>query len=300
MNAYVFTKYSGPESQRFVTLPDPMPGPGQVQIRVRAAGVNPADWKVRSGLRRDAVPITFPAVLGREVAGVVSAVGSPDTGFAVGDAIFGASAQGCGGYRRCTVLDGSSAALIPESVSFADAATLPVAAGTAFDALDQLDLAPGSTLVVVGAGGGVGVAAVQLAAARGVRVLAVSSVAKREQVRGLGAHWIDSGPNLADRLNFSVDAALDLVGGYYLPELTGLVAGNRIVSTADVPAAQALGGAGVIRRRTRNAFNALAALVADGTVDPLVRARYQFADAERALAAVEAGHVGGKVVIDME
>ncbi|NLG56081.1 MAG: NADP-dependent oxidoreductase [Rhodococcus sp.] len=300
MDAYVFTEYGGPRTQRFIDLPDPEPGPGQIQVQVRAAGVNPADWKVREGLRQATVETTFPAVLGREVAGVVTAVGSADAGFAVGDRVFGATAAGCGGYRRCTVLDAASTALIPDAVSFADAAVLPVAAGTAFDALHELDLASGQSLLVIGAGGGVGVAALQLAAARGLNVVGVASAAKRQDVVALGGYWVESGPDLASRLPRQVDAVLDLVGGHYLDDVADLVPGDRIVTTADVTRAKQLGGRGVTRRRTRAAFTELVGLVAGGVLDPQVRSRYRFADAGKALAAVETGHTQGKVVIEFE
>ncbi len=176
--AYGFSEYGGPETQQFFDVPVPSPGPGQLLVAVHAAGVNPADWKVRAGTRKDTVPVTLPAVLGREVAGVVADVGPRVTGFAVGDAVFGATATGFGGYTEYTLVNTASAAHKPEPVSFADAATLPVAAGTAYDALTTLDLAPGSRLLVVGAGGGVGVAALQLAAAWDVTVIGVASESK--------------------------------------------------------------------------------------------------------------------------
>ncbi|KLL94822.1 NADPH:quinone reductase, partial [Rhodococcus sp. IITR03] len=112
--AYGFVEYGGPETQQLFDTPVPSPGPGQLLVAVRAAGVNPADWKVRSGRRTGSVTVHFPAVLGREVAGVVEASG-PDTGFRPGDAVFGATAEGYGGYAEYTLVDRAAAALVPES-----------------------------------------------------------------------------------------------------------------------------------------------------------------------------------------
>ncbi|WP_072688230.1 NADP-dependent oxidoreductase [Rhodococcus marinonascens] len=297
--AYGFSEYGGPETQQFFDCPAPAPGPGQLLVAVRAAGVNPADWKVREGTRRDTVPVILPAVLGREVAGVVAEVGLRVTKFAVGDPVFGATASGYGGYTDHTLVNTASAARKPPTVSFADAATLPVAAGTAYDAMNMLGLAPGARLLVVGAGGGVGVAALQLAAAREITVLGVASASKREVVESLGATWVASGIGLADRVSGQVDAVFDLVGGDALTEAAQTVANPAaIISIGDPLAARDLGGSGVERKRTSAVFAELAELVAAGTLDPRVAHRFSFERAGDALAVVESGHAGGKVVIE--
>src|SRR5438105_2959546 len=183
--AYGFSAYGGPEVQGFVELAKPVPGPGQLLVAVRAAGVNPVDWKFRAGFLRDFAPLELPAVFGQEVAGVVEAVGPDVEGFAVGDEVFG-SVTG-GGYAEYALVPAASAARKPEKVSFTDAAALPVAAATAFDGLAQLDLAEGQTLLITGVGGGVGVAAAQIACSRGIRVIGTASPAKHEFVVALGA-----------------------------------------------------------------------------------------------------------------
>ncbi|MCQ4122038.1 NADP-dependent oxidoreductase [Rhodococcus tibetensis] len=298
--AYGFREYGSPGTQQFFDVHVPSPGAGQLQVAVHAAGVNPADWKVRAGTRKDTVPITLPAVLGREVAGVVTAVGPRVTEFAVGDAVFGATATGYGGYAEHTMLNASSTAHKPESVSFADAATLPVAAGTAYDAMAMLNLPAGSRLLVIGAGGGVGVAALQLAAARGITVLGVASRSKREVVESLGAEWVESGAELTTRISEPVDAVFDLVGGSALADAAGLAREPAsIISIGDPLAARDLGGSGVERRRTTAAFTELAALVATGVLDPRVTHRFPLTQAGEALATVESGHTAGKVVIEV-
>lgn len=171
MIAYGFDEYGGPDTETFLDLPVTEPGSGQLLVAVHAAGVNPADWKVRAGNRKDTVQITLPAVLGREVSGTVVGVGSGVDGFSVGDEVFGATASGHGGYAQYTLLNAAGTAHKPEAVSWSVAATLPVAAGTAFDALRGLALTAGNTVLVLGAGGGVGSSVLQLARADGLDVL---------------------------------------------------------------------------------------------------------------------------------
>lgn len=297
--AYCFTEYGGPETQQFVEYPIPRPGPGQLQVAVHAAGVNPADWKVRAGTRKDTVPVTLPAVLGREVSGAVTSVGERVTGFSVGDAVFGATATGFGGYAEYTLTNASSTAIKPAAVSFADAAVIPVAVGTAYDALAQLDLAAGATLLVIGAGGGVGISLLQLAALGDISVTAVASRAKRDLAESLGAAWTESGPDLLSRVPSSTDAVFDVVGDD-LSGLAALVADpKQLISIGDRVAAHELGGSGVTRRRTSAVFADIAALVAAGKVDPHVTSRFPLTHAGDALALVEDGHSTGKVVITM-
>lgn len=291
--AYCFTAYGGPETQTLLELPVPGPGPGQLLVAVRAAGVNPADHKVRSGARRDSVEVSFPMPLGREASGLVMAVGDGVEGFAVGDEVFGSCAAGFGAYAEHTVLDAAGTAARPEGVSFADAATIPVAAGTAYDGVEQLALGENDTLLVIGAGGGVGTAVLQLARARGAAVVGAASEAKRELVESFGARWVSpdegAGPG--------VTAVFDLVGGEVLRTRTPQ--GARLVSVADPTLAKELGGSGVTRQRTTAAFRAVAALVADGTLDVGVRRRFPLERAGEALALVESGHSTGKTVIEI-
>src|SRR5919202_3120417 len=156
MKAYGFTRYGGPENEAFLDLPVPEPGTGELLVRVAASGVNPADWKVRAGLRRAELPLEPPVALGREVAGTVERVGAGVSGFAPGDEVFGGTVGSVGGWAELARVPASFAALRPSGVAVTDAAVLPVAAATAYDALVQLALPPGATLLVNGAGGGVG------------------------------------------------------------------------------------------------------------------------------------------------
>ncbi len=313
--AYGFTEYGGPDTQQFFEVDIPRPGPGQLVVAVRAAGVNPADWKVRIGSRKDTVPVTLPAVLGREVSGVVTAVGDDPAGahgFRVGDAVFGATAAGFGAYAEYTVVNASGTALKPAPVSFEAAATLPVACGTALDIVEQLAIVDADTVLVVGAGGGVGSAVTQLARAAGAAVLGVASTTKRGLVERNGGIWIESGDGFTARVTAAtertapVTAIVDLVGG---PAFDAAVrvgpavdseGGRRVIGIADPARAAAAGGSGVRRRRTTEVFTRLADLVARGVLDPNVQATFPLSDAGSALARVEGGHAGGKVVVTVD
>jgi NADPH:quinone reductase-like Zn-dependent oxidoreductase len=298
VRAYGFTAVGGPEFEAFLDVPEPSPGAGELLVRVRAAGVNPGDWRLRSG----AYGVEPPAVLGREVAGTVAGLGPDVTGFAVGDEVFGGCPGMVGGWAPLARVTASFAALRPDGVSAADAAVLPVAAGTAYDALTGLDLPPGATLLVNGAGGGVGVAVVQLAVARGLVVVGIASPAKADLLRGFGAVPVAYGDGMLDRVRAvgPVDAVFDLVGGHALRTVAELVPDrSRLRSVADKPLVARLGGADVTRDRSTAVLAELARLVAAGELDPHVTAVHPFDAAGAALAAVEAGHEVGKVVLEI-
>lgn len=303
MFAYGFTRYGGPETQSFMELSDPVPGVDGVLVEVRAAGVNPVDWKVRAGQHQAFLPLTLPAVFGREVAGVVVRDGA---GFWAGDAVFGSMPAGCGGYATLAVLPADRMTHKPDSVSFTDAAALPVAVGTAYDAVEQLGVAPGETLLVLGAGGGVGVAAVQLARAAGASVVGTASTAKRHLVESLGATAIAYDAEDFDQVvrATSPDAVLDLVGTEALRRVAPLLglpgAGRRVLTVADPATAAEVGARPLRRTSTAATLTELARRVSAGRLDPHVRRVFPFVAAADALAWVESGHAAGKVVITFE
>ncbi|MET7851791.1 NADP-dependent oxidoreductase [Streptomyces avermitilis] len=301
--AYVFTRYGGPEAEALVDLDRPGAGPGQLVVAVRAAGVNPVDWKQRTGYRRPGGPAReLPAVFGNEVAGVVEETGEGVTGFAVGDEVFGNPVAG--GYAEYAVLPVTTTAHKPAGLSFTDAATLPVAAATAYDGIRQLGLPSGATLLITGAGGGVGVAAVQLARAGGLRVAGVASEAKKDLVESLGAVHVASGPELAERVRAvapgGVDAVFDLVGGEVLEAAATLLTDRtKLITGADRETVARLGGAPVARARTAAVLDAVAALAVGGELKPYVTRTFPLELAAEALRTVEEGHARGKVVIEV-
>ncbi|MCX4967742.1 NADP-dependent oxidoreductase [Streptomyces sp. NBC_00654] len=301
--AYIFHRYGGPETEAFVDRPVPVPGPGELLVAVRAAGVNPVDWKRRSGHRRPGSdPVPLPGVFGSEVSGTVEAVGPDVEGFVPGQAVLGSPLTG--GYAEYALLAASATAHKPDGLSFTDAAVLPVAAATAYDGLRQLDPAPGSTLLITGAGGGVGVAAVQLARHSGIRVIGTASEAKKALVESLGAVHVTYGPGAADRIRAvapgGVDAAFDLAGGEALTVAAGLVADRkRLISAGSPEEVAALGGSAVRRSRTAAVLDELARLVVGGALRTQVTGTFPLAEAARALRTVESGHARGKTVIEV-
>ncbi|MDW6064458.1 NADP-dependent oxidoreductase [Streptomyces sp. FXJ1.4098] len=304
-NAYGFTRYGGPETQQFLDLPKPVPGPDELLVEVYAAGVNPVDWKVRAGMHRAFLHLEMPAVLGREVAGMVEQLGEGVDGFAAGDPVFGTSARGCGGYARFALLTADQTALKPAAVSFTDAAVLPVAVGTAYDGVGQLGLAAGETLLILGIGGGVGSAAAQIARDAGVRVIGTAAAAKREFVESLGATAIDYDSGAFDEqlktiLPNGVDAIFDLVGGEALHSVSTVISpGCRMLTVADPETAARFGARPLSRTSSTKTLTELARRVAEGRLDPQVRSVFRFEEAEAALREVESGHPWGKVVLDM-
>ncbi|MGY4923605.1 NADP-dependent oxidoreductase [Streptomyces sp. 900105755] len=302
--AYVYTRHGGPETEAFAELDRPVPGPGELLIAVRAAGVNPVDWKLRGGFRRPGEgEARFPVVLGSEAAGVVEETGEGVTGFSAGDEVFGNTSGGA--FAEYALLTASVTAHKPAALSFADAATLPVAAATAYDGVRQLDLPEGATLLVTGAGGGVGAAVLQIAHAWGLRVVGVASEAKKDLVEALGAVHVASGPDLADRVRAvapdGVDGVYDLVGGEVLAEAAGLLADRtKLITAGAAPeTVAALGGSRVARARTAAVLDEVAELVVAGELDPRVSRTFPLDRADEALRAVEEGHALGKIVIEV-
>lgn len=303
MPAYGFAHYGGPEVQDYFTAPVPVPGAGQVLIEVAASGLNPADIKVRQGKRAGVFGVEFPMAMGRECSGTVVAVGSGVNDLRVGDEVFGHPVTGTGSLAAYALLD-EAATPKPASVSHEEAACIPVSLGTALDILDHLRLGDGDTLVVIGAGGGVGSGACQLAVSRGVRVVGVASAAKQELVTGFGATHVPSGEEWVERTRSAaagpVSALLDLVGGDVLHEGLSLCGDEtQVVSLADPVQAGQVGGTGVVRRRTRAAYAAAAQSVVDGKVQPVIGAAVPFDHAAEAVALVEQGHAVGNVVVTL-
>ncbi|MBT2224944.1 NADP-dependent oxidoreductase [Nonomuraea sp. NEAU-A123] len=302
---YGFIDYGGPDLQRFLDVPAPEPDQGEVLVEVRAAGVNPVDWKVRAGMHRGFLPLKLPATLGREVAGTVVRTGPGVTELAVGDKVLGSTVGGSGGYAELALLPVARAARMPDGLSFIDAAALPIAAGTAYEALSVLGPAPGQTLLILGAGGGVGTVAAQLAVMGGVAVVGTGSQAKRAFIESLGATAVaydrdDLARRLQELLPGGADAVLDLAGGDALDGVAGVItARTRVSSVADEETVARFGARPLMRVGDPATLSAVAELVAAGKLDPCVRRVFPLSAAGDALALVESGHASGKVVLDV-
>jgi NADPH:quinone reductase-like Zn-dependent oxidoreductase len=297
MKAARFSRFGGPEVLEIVDLPDPHPGRGEIRIKVRAAGVNASDWKKRQGLMDQELPQT----LGYEAAGIVDEIGDGVSGVVVGDWVFGASRYGAA-QAELAVL--SYWAPIPDSLDYATSAALPAAVETAARALDQLGIVAGSTVLINGASGSVGSAAVQLAVERGARVVGTGSPGTHGELRALGAAPVAYGDGMSERVQAimpsGVDFALDVAGSGVLPELVELAGGpEHVITVADFLGAQRT-GVRFSRGDSGRATYALAQVaqmaeagrfsIAVGQTFPL----YAVAEAHR---VGEAGSVRGKLVL---
>ena len=304
VKAFGYSSNGGADVQEYFDLEMPTPLAGELLVEVRAAGVNPVDWKVRSGAFGPAKEGDAPIAMGHEVAGVVREVGKDVDGFAVNDEVFGTVAAGSGGYAEYTVLPAEAAAKKPPQVSFTDAATLGIAAATAYDAVTQLGLHEGQTLLINGIGGGVGVAAAQIARDLGINVIGTASEDKRTTVEALGATLVVYGDGVSDRVRQlmpdGVDAIFDLAGHDGLRAVADLLTDReKLISAGDPETVAELGGHMVERDRTSRVLEIVAAMVADGKLDPHVEDIRSLDEAAEAVAAVEIGHARGKVVIEV-
>ncbi|MFF9348386.1 NADP-dependent oxidoreductase [Streptomyces sp. NPDC014734] len=299
--AVQFTEYGGPEVLHVVDREVPRPGRGEVLIGVRAAGVNPLDWQLRSGAVAAMMPVTFPSVPGGDVAGVVVAVGEDVTDFGAGDEVFGSI--GSGGYAEFALAPAARLAHRPGNVPWEIAAGLPVAVNTVYQALGDLGVAAGETLVVDGAAGGVGSVAVQIAKHLGATVIGTASARNHAYLRALGAEPVTYGEGLAERIRAvapnGVDAAFDAAGKGSLPDLVEVTGGpERVVTIADHGAAAhavrfVFAGTDTVRERLEQA----AALVVAGGLTLSVARTYPLAEAAEAHRLSEGGHVRGKLVV---
>ncbi len=297
MKAARFSRFGGPEVLEIVELPDPRPGVGELRIKVRAAGINASDWKKRQGLMDQELPQT----LGYEAAGIVDELGSEVSGVAVGDRVFGATPYGAAQAELAVLSDW---AVIPSPMDYATAAAIPAAAETAARSLDQLGVTAGSTVLVNGASGSVGSAAVQLAVERGARVIGTGSPAAHDLLRSLGAEPVAYGDGMTERVRAivpaGVDFALDVAGSGVLPELVELAgAPEHVITVADFLGAQETGvrfSRGDSGRATY-ALAQVARMAEAGRFVAKVGQTFPLAEVAEAHRVGEAGTVRGKLVL---
>ena len=301
MKAVEFNAYGGPEVLHLVDVEAPHAGPGEVRIRVRAAGVNPSDWKRREGQYRAFEDMHFPAGLGVEGAGIVDEVGPGVTDVAIGDMVFG---FGENTMAEQAVL--THWARKPDNLSFEVAAGLPVVSDTATRALDQVGVAKGQTLLVSGAAGGVGSAVIQLARLRGIIVIGTASVGKHDYLRELGAVPTTYGEGLEERVRElapgGVDAAIDVVGSGIIPELIRIVGDPaHVLSVADFSAekygAKFSHGPPV---DPASLLAAMAELCSAGSFTLRIDRTFSLDRAQEAQEVSQSGRVTGKLVVRVD
>ncbi|PSM38882.1 NADPH:quinone reductase [Streptomyces dioscori] len=301
MKAIIFDAFGGTEVLHEAETEVPQPGPGQVRVQVRAVGVNPVDGKIRSGIMEAIFPTTLPAVPGGEIAGIIDALGEGVDGFKVGDEVLGWSDTGS--YAEYALADATVLAPKPAGLDWTQAAALPVASDGAERVLDLLDVKAGETLLIHGASGALGTIAVQLAVARGARVIGTAGPNNQEYVTSLGATALVYGDGLVERVRAlapnGVDAVFDAAGkGALEDSITLRGTTDRVVTTADFRAREL----GIVfaegpQRRSATRLAELARLAADGDLTVTVGTTYPLADAAKAQEVSDSGHGRGKLVL---
>jgi NADPH:quinone reductase-like Zn-dependent oxidoreductase len=304
MRAIQFREYGGPEVLKLGDVDDAEPGPGQVRVSVRAVGVNPIEWKVRSGMMAQVRPLAFPAGLGVELAGVIDQLGDGVTEFGVGEEVLGYAASPA--YAELAVCKAGDVVARPGGISWEEGAAIPVGARTAYRVLELLHPGPGETLLIHAAAGGVGIFATQFAIELGARVIGTASEANHEFLRSIGAVPVAYGDGLRERVleiaPDGVDAVLDASGRGELPLSVELAGGpDRVVTIAAAQEAAQLGvqfsgGPGTVVDTHAALTEAVDLLVAGRIQVPIWRT-YPLADAAAAHAESERGHLRGKIVL---
>jgi NADPH:quinone reductase-like Zn-dependent oxidoreductase len=311
MRAMVIDEWTGPEGIHEADVEPPPVAPDGILVRVRAAGVNPVDTKVRGGYMAEKLPCHFPLILGWDVAGVVEQIGPAVTAFKPGDEVYGYIRRHhlqFGTYAELATATDTYFAHKPSSLSFEEAAALPLAGLTAHQALETTGVRSGETFFVGGGAGGVGHLAVQLATARGAHVIATAGSSNQDFLRELGADPIDYThgdvpAHVRERTgDGGADAALDLWGGDGREEaFASLRRGGRLASVAQPPPESRDGYEVhyIFVRPDGDELRELAELADSGKLRPHIEEVFPLERAAEAHERLEGGHVRGKLVLSV-
>ncbi len=299
-----YDRYGDDSVLSLTEVATPRVGPGEVRIRVLRAGVNPVDWKVMSGGLDALMQAVFPVVPGWDVAGVVEAVGIDTPEFSVGDEVVSYARKDVvsgGTFAELVTMSVRGVARKPAALSWDEAGGLPLTGLTALQCLDRLQVGADDTVLVHGASGGVGSLAVQIATARGARVIGTASPANHELGISLGAdEMVAYGDGAADRVRalapHGVDAVIDCVGGVLDVTTSVLALGGRHASIAD-PAVLGAGGLWIWVRPDADGLATLGALADQGHLRVPVEAVLPLESLAEAFRRSRAGRVRGKLVI---
>ncbi|TDB83032.1 NADP-dependent oxidoreductase [Actinomadura sp. KC216] len=304
MRAVTYDSFAGDNSRLTVgEVPDPKVGPGQVLIEVRAAGVNPVDWKVMAGGLDGMIDAVFPVIPGWDVAGVVRSLGPDVPEFAPGDEVMAYARKdviGRGTFAEYVAVSADHVARKPAALDWNQAGGLPLAGMTAQRALDRLAVGPADVLLVHAASGGVGTFAVQLGRDRGARVIGTASEANHAYLRELGAEPVVYGDGLADRVRDlapdGVSAVADFAGGQLDTTLAVLSPGGRHVSITESDV-EKHGGHWIWVRPDGAALARLGTLADRGALAVEVAGTFPLDQVGAAFDASRGGHTRGKLVI---
>lgn len=305
MKAIILTQYGGPDDLAVADRPDPKVAPGEVLVRVKAAGINPVDWKLAAGGLDALIEARFPLIPGWDVAGVVESVGVDVDEYAVGDEVIGYVRKDhaeLGSYAELVSANVRLLAPKPAALDWVQAAGLPLAGLTAYQALRRLGVGSGDTVLVHAAAGGVGALGVQLARALGARVIGTASERNHPFLSRLGAEPVEYGEGLADRVRAlapeGVDATVDFVGGQEAVDVSQQVTkdATRVASIAD-PGVADYGGRYMWVRPRAEDLAELGGLADAGKLSVHVDRTYPLAEAAVAWRVSQAGNVRGKLVL---
>ncbi len=302
MKAVRFDEYGGVDVLNVVDVPRPVPGPGQLLVRVRAAGINPGEGKIRSGALSARFPATFPSGEGSDLAGTVAEFGPQTTGVAVAEEVIGWT-DNRASHAEYALVEAENWTPKPAGVPWEVAGALPVAGFTAYAAVRAVALQPGDILVVSGAAGGVGSIAVQLARLQGATVVGLASEPNHEWLRDHGVIPVTYGDGVADRVRRAadhVDAFIDTQGADYVDLALALgVTPSRIDTIANFTAVQEHGvkAEGNAAGASAATLAELSGLIADGKLEVPVEATYPLAEVSEAYRELEQGHTRGKIVL---
>ncbi len=305
MRAMTYSEFGSSDVLTMSDLPEPRPGPDSVIVEVRAAGLNPVDWKARQGYLEGLINTVFPAVPGWDVAGVVVKVGADAPEFEVGDEVYGYARKdflGAGMLAEQVEVPVRALAHKPASLSFEEAAAVPLAALTALRSVRRSEVAQGNRVLVHNGSGGVGGFAIQLARLAGADVVATASEPNHDYLRSLGATPVEYGEGLAERLRAAqpdgFDVVLDFAGEGSLAASEGVMRpGARCISVVEGKEARRLGGHVVWVRPDAPGLAELAQLFDAGQLRVELSQVYPLEEAADAYRQLETGHVRGKVVV---
>jgi NADPH:quinone reductase-like Zn-dependent oxidoreductase len=306
MKAIVLNEYGGPDDLALADLPEPRVGPDAVLVRVKAAAVNPVDWKVGAGHLDQVLDAHFPLVPGWDVAGVVERTGPDAKEFAPGDEVIGYVRKDWaqnGTYAELVAAPVRTLARKPAALSWRQAAGLPLAGLTAYQSIERLGVGEGDTVLVHAAAGGVGSLATQIAADRGARVIGTAGERNHGFLRELGAEPVEHGEGLADRVRSlapdGVDAAFDFVGGEAIDVSRQVLKDpSRVLSVVDT-GVMAEGGHYLFVRPDRDDLTALADLADAGKLTVGVDRAVPLAETAEAWRLSQSGRARGKIVIEV-
>ncbi|MBG6214380.1 MAG: NADP-dependent oxidoreductase [Cryobacterium sp.] len=306
MQAITYSHYGSPDVLELTEQPLPKVGPGMVLIRVKAAAVNPVDWKVMAGYLDTMLDIIFPAIPGWDVAGVVEAVGVDSPRFTVGDEVISNGRKDYvhgGSFAEFIALPERLVARRPASLTWEQSAGLPLAGLTALQVISRLGVSGTDTVLIHGGAGGVGSLATQIAVSRGARVLATASEANHEYLRSLGAEPVAYGNGLAERVRglapAGVEVVADFVGGVLPTTLAVLAEGGRHASVADGDV-ESHGGTWMWVDPAGTDLQQLADLVDERRFTVDIARAFPLAEAADAYRLNMLGHTRGKIIVTVD